>query len=313
MGMAKPRVAVVGHVEWVRFARVGHVPRAGEVTHAYDSFEEPAGGGAVAAVQLARLAGESVLVTALGADELGRQSVARLRELGVQVWAARRSAPTRTAVTLVDDAGERTITTFGARLEPTGSDDELPWDALGEMDAVYFTAGDLDALRAARAARMLVANPRAIDALGHGVPLDALVLSEDDEVERHEAARANDEAELVVSTEGARGGVYRERGGGSGRWDPTLPADLPPGDPVDSYGCGDSFAAGLTYGLGTGMATTDALNLAARCGAVCLTGRGPYERQLTGRELARRELAVEDQRGPGESEPVQSIIEGGNG
>jgi hypothetical protein len=30
------------------------------------------------------------------------------------------------------------------------------------MDAVYFTAGDLPALRAARAARVLVASPRAL-------------------------------------------------------------------------------------------------------------------------------------------------------
>ncbi|MGA9874902.1 MAG: PfkB family carbohydrate kinase, partial [Solirubrobacteraceae bacterium] len=80
----QPKVAVVGHVEWVRFARVPHVPRAGEVTHAHDSFEEPAGGGAVAAVQLARLAGKAVLITALGQDEHGRRSVERLRELGVE-------------------------------------------------------------------------------------------------------------------------------------------------------------------------------------------------------------------------------------
>jgi len=54
---------------------------------------------------------------------------------------------------------------------------------------------------------------------------------------------------------------------------------------VDSYGCGDSFAAGLTYGLGAGMDVADALALAARCGAVCLTGRGPYGRQLSAQEL----------------------------
>lgn len=282
MGAVRPRVAIVGHIEWVRFARVGHVPRAGEVTHARDPFEEPAGGGAVAAVQLARLAGESVLVSALGEDELGHRSVARLRELGVHVRAARRAAPTRTAVTLVDDAGERTITTFGARLEPVGADAELPWDTLREMDAVYFTAGDLDALRAARAARVLVASPRAIDALGHGVPLDALVLSEDDAIERGEAAHARGEAELVVSTEGSRGGVYRGRNGATGSWK----AASPPADPVDSYGCGDSFAAGLAFGLGAGMTAADALALAARCGAVCLTGRGPYQRQLTARELS---------------------------
>ncbi len=276
--MNQPKVAVVGHVEWVRFARVPHVPRAGEIVHARDPFEEPAGGGAVAAVQLARLAGESVLMTALGDDELARRTVARLGELGVHVRAARRAASTRTAVTLVDDAGERTITTFGSRLEPMGEDEEMPWSELARMDAVYFTAGDLAALRAARAARVLVASPRALDALGHGVSLDALVLSADDAIERHEAAHARDEAELIVCTEGAHGGVYRRRGGGKGSWE----AAPPPGDPVDGYGCGDSFAAGLTYGLGAGMDLHDALDLAARCGAVCLTGHGPYERQLRG-------------------------------
>ncbi len=278
-----PNLAVVGHVEWITFARVEHIPAAGEIVHARDPFAEPAGGGAVAAVQLARLAGSCTLFTALGDDELAERSVARLGELGVRVHAVAREAPTRTGVTLVDDAGERTITTFGPRLEPTGADAQLPWEELAEMDAVYFTAGDLAALRAARAAQVLVASPRALHALGHGVPLDALVLSAGDETERTEAARedAHGEAELLVLTDGARGGSYRRRDSSSGSWT----AAPPPGPALDSYGCGDSFAAGLTYGLGAGMAIEDALALAARCGAYCLTGRGPYERQLTRAEL----------------------------
>ena len=278
MESSGPKVAVVGHVEWVLFANVPHVPRAGEVVHAREPLEEPAGGGAIVAVQLARLAGAALFITALGEDDLARRSLARLGELGVRVEAARRAEQTRRAVTLVDDSGERTITTFGARLEPVGHDQQLPWGELAEMDAVYFTAGDLDALRAARAARVLVASPRAQDALGRGVPLDALVLSADDRVEQHDARRARDEAELIVSTDGARGGSYRLRSGESGTWESATP----PGPSVDSYGCGDSFAAGLTYGLGAGMSVPDALALAARCGAVCLTGRGPYEHQLTG-------------------------------
>jgi ribokinase len=277
----RPRVAVVGHVEWVQFARVAHVPRAGEVVHAREPFEEPAGGGAVAAVQLARLAGEALLITALGDDEQGRRSVARLRELGVHVSAAWDAGATRRAVTVVDDSGERTITTFGDRLQPSGADDELQWGALAEMDAVYFTAGDLGALRHARAARALVASPRAVGALGHGVKLDALVLSGDDAVERREAALARDEAKLLVFTAGHRGGSFQLRGEGSGSWR-AIP---PPSDPVDSYGCGDSFAAGLTYGLGARRPAAVALEIAARCGTTCLTGRGPYERQLTGEEL----------------------------
>jgi ribokinase len=273
----RPRVASVGHVEWVQYAHVPHVPRAGEVVHATDPFEEPAGGGAVVAVQLARLAGASLLITALGRDEPARRSLERLAQLGVRVAHPARDQPTRRAVTLVDDERERTITTLGERLQPLGGERELPWGELAGVDGVYFTAGDLEALRAARGARVLVANPRARDALGHGVAIDALVLSAGDPVEREAAAPIEGDAELVVWTEGARGGSYRTRSGTSGRWAP-VPA---PGPPVDSYGCGDSFAAGVTYGLAAGLGVPDALALGARCGAVCLTGRGPYERQLS--------------------------------
>jgi ribokinase len=277
-----PKVAVVGHAEWVQFARVSHVPCAGEIVHASDPFEEPAGGGAVAAVQLARLAATASLVTALGDDEYGGRAVRRLRELGVDVRASLLDAPSRRAVTLVDEAGERTITTFGPRLEPHGGRDDERWSGLEGIDGLYFTAGDEAELRIARSrSRVLVASPRATDALGHGVPLDALVLSGDDEIELRAAERALAQAELVLWTEGARGGRYRRRDGDTGRW----AAVPPPGERVDSYGCGDSFAAGFTYGLAADLPLADALALAARCGAVCLTGRGPYERQLTRDEL----------------------------
>jgi ribokinase len=116
------RVAVVGHVEWVEFVRGDHVPAAGEIVHATDSFEEPAGGGAVAAVQLARMAGSSTLLTALGRDDLANRTVERLAELDVRVDAASREGPTRRAHTFLDSHGERTITTIGERLEPDRSD-----------------------------------------------------------------------------------------------------------------------------------------------------------------------------------------------
>jgi len=279
---SRPNVAVVGHVEWVQFARVSHVPRAGEVVHAEDPFAEPAGGGAVAAVQLARLAGTAALVTCFGEDDYGARSRLRLGELGVDVRASLVQSASRSAVTLVDDAGERTITTFGPRLEPQGGREDERWSGLERIDGLYFTAGDEAELRIARSrSRVLVASPRARAALGHGIALDALVLSGDDEIELRAAEPALGQAELVVWTEGERGGRYRRGDGETGRW----AAVPPPGEVVDSYGCGDSFAAGLTYGLGAGMPLPDALALGARCGAVCLTGRGPYERQLTRRDL----------------------------
>jgi len=278
---ARANVAVVGHVEWVQFAHVERVPLAGEVVHARDAFAEPAGGGAVAAVKLARLAGRCIFYTALGADEEGRRSLERLGELGVDVRASSSSQPTRRAVTLLDAAGERTITTFGARLEPFGEPGQAAVLDGGPFDAIYFTAGDAATLAAARAAcRVLVVSPRARDATGHGVELDALVLSDDDQIERRAAASAEREAALVVYSEGARGGRYERRSGESGRWAPVAP----PAAAVDSYGCGDSFAAGLTYGLGRGLTLAEALAVGARCGAECLTFAGPYERR-PGRDL----------------------------
>jgi ribokinase len=55
----------------------------------------------------------------------------------------------------------------------------------------------------------------------------------------------------------------------------------PVGDGGDPCGAGDCFAAGLTYGLGEGRPAEDAVELAARCGAACMMGGGPYEGQLT--------------------------------
>jgi ribokinase len=278
------KVAAVGHVEWVQFGRVRHVPRAGEVAHARDAFEEPAGGGAVAAAQLARLAGAALLITALGTDDIARRSLRRLHELGVRVRAAERGAPTRRATTLTDERGERTIVTFGERLQPHGADTQLPWNELARMDAVYFTAGDAQALRAARAARVLVASPRARDALGHGVRLDALILSDGDEIERRAVVGVEHEADAVLRTRGERGGTFQTRSGERGSWDASPAAEsagLQAAPDADSYGCGDSFAAGVAYGLASGMALREAISLGARCGAVCATGRGPYERQLS--------------------------------
>ena len=272
-----PSVGVVGHVEWVQFAHVPDVPSAGEVVHATDPFEEPAGGGAVAAVQLARLAGSASLFTALGRDELGERSLSRLAELGVSVRAELRDEPTRRALTLLDDRGERTITTLGPRLTPLGRAPALGLRELAGVDGLYFTAGDLPALHAARAAaRVLVASPRAGECLGHGVPLDALVLSGDDAIEGGGAHRAEAEAALLVITEGERGGRFVTAAGERGRWS----AEAVPGPDGDAYGCGDSFAAALTFGLARGIERDGALRLAARCGAACRAGRGPYGRQL---------------------------------
>ncbi|HEX8647824.1 MAG TPA: PfkB family carbohydrate kinase [Thermoleophilaceae bacterium] len=265
------RTAVIGHVEWTEFARVDRVPEPGSITRARSSFVEPAGGGGVAAVQLARLAGDCTLYTALGDDQIGTAAKARLSELGVRVEAAMRAgAPTRRAFTFVDDAGERTITVIGARLEPA-REDPLPWDELADVDCVYFTAGSPGTLRAARASGALVATARTMDLLEEaGVPLDAVVASSADPSERYRPLEPP--PRLVALTAGAAGGTWTAHDGRTGTW----AASPVPGPIRDAYGCGDSFAAGLTHALGRGLDPDGALALAAECGAACLAGDGPY-------------------------------------
>ncbi|TML36355.1 MAG: ribokinase [Actinobacteria bacterium] len=270
------RTAVVGHVEWVDFARVERVPSPGEIVTAERDWALPAGGGAVAAVQLARLAGECTFLTALGDDELGERSRRELEQLGVRVEAAIRAGkPTRRAFTFLDASAERTITVLGERLHPERGD-ALPWDELAEVDALYFTAGDTGALAAARAARVLVATARAMDVIAAGgVELDAIVRSGRDPSEQYRGYEPR--PRFVVTTAGAGGGRWESADGRTGEW----AAAALPGPPADSYGCGDSFAAGLAFGLARDGELPAALELAARCGAVCLTGEGPYEQQLT--------------------------------
>ena len=277
------RVAVVGHVEWIEFSRVPEVPGPGAIVHASEVWEEPGGGGAVAAVQLAKLAGGGLFLTALGDDVLGHHAATTIAALPVgpagrlRVEAAWRPVPQRRGFVHVDARGERTITVIGDRLGPYG-DDELPWDELAGCDAAYVTAGDVAAVRRARAAKVLVGTARALPALAEaGVALDALVASANDIGETYEPGDLPVEPALVVRTAGAAGGTWVTSEGARGQWAAT-PL---PGPVEDAYGCGDSFAAGLTYALGAGMEPGEAVQLAARCGAACLTGRGPYAGQLT--------------------------------
>ncbi|MGZ4333952.1 MAG: PfkB family carbohydrate kinase [Gaiellaceae bacterium] len=255
------RCAVVGHVEWVEFARVPRMPTAGEIVHAERFWGEPAGGGAVVARQLALLAGRCEFFTALGQDELGREAARRLAELGIDVH-VRWGGATRRAWTHVDPAGERTITVLGDKLLACGL---LPLEG---YDLVFFVSGDAEALRSARAARFLAATVREFPTLREAdVEIDLLVASANDPGERYDGSLRT---RHVALTDGANGGTL----------DGEPYSAVPTPAVVDTYGAGDSFAAGLAFGLARGDDPADALALAAQAGAAVTGGAGPYEAQL---------------------------------
>lgn len=275
------RAAVIGHVEWVEFARVDDVPARGSIVHARTWWEEPAGGGPGAAVQLLKLAGECTIYTALGDDAIGHRAAHELEAMGLGLQVAWRREPSRRAFTHISSDGERTITVLGDRLAPTAAD-PLEWDELAGVDAAFFTAGDIGALRLARAASVLVATSRVVDVLSSShVQLDGLVGSAHDPSERYREGDIEPVPRVVVGTQGRAGGTMTIAGHEPHRFSaPELPGPV-----VDNYGAGDSFAGGFTYGLGAGYSPEEAVRIASLCGAAAVTGNGPYEAQLTSETL----------------------------
>ena len=142
------------------------------------TFEEPGGGGAVAAVQLMKLAGERHAVHRLRRRR-DRPSLAR------PARGARRSRSRAASARSRSAAPSSTSTTTASARSPCSARgsaragaDPLAWDRLDDTDAVYLTAGDVEAVRHARRARVLVATPRGLDTLSEAhVELDALVSS----------------------------------------------------------------------------------------------------------------------------------------
>jgi len=264
------RLAVVGHVEWVEFLAVDQLPRPGAIGHALRTLQEPAGGGAVVAVQMARLQQQPVqFFTALGRDSVGEACVKRLEDLGLELHVAWRETPTRRGVSMVDNEGDRAITVIGERLTPSLADG-LPWEALGECDGLFVTAADAPLLKACRSAAVLAATPRVRLPVLHQarVRLDALIGSGLDPGELVQPEQLKPAPHTMIRTEGAGGGLSLP----GGRYAPSpLPGPL-----VESYGCGDSFAAGVVTGLAARWPLAKAIALGAQCGAACATRFGPY-------------------------------------
>jgi ribokinase len=160
------------------------------------------------------------------------------------------------------------------KLVPPGDDPSLPWEHLARCDAVCFVSGDVAALRAARRSKKLVAISRELATLQRaGEEIDVLIGSGEDPAERFEPGDLEPAPKVVVTTAGGLGGWLRPGG-------PFRAAPLP-GPVEDAYGCGDCFAAGLTFGLAQKRTLEEAVALGARCGAAVLTGRGAYAGQLT--------------------------------
>ena len=94
-------------------------------------------------------------------------------------------------------------------------------------------------------------------------------MSQNDSHEKYQNGELSPEPRLIVKTNGNMPGVATKFGEFS-------PKNVSKDDFKDTYGCGDSFAAGLTYGLAKFDDTAKALEVAIQAGADAAIRQGAF-------------------------------------
>lgn len=263
----RPKIGIVGHVDYAVISRVPAVPALGEIARASEHAWIPGGGGGIAYFQMVSAPADVHFFTALGNDHAAEALLRRIGSTKGVLHAAPRSRPQTCDIVMITPDSERTILVLGAPLQPN-LEDELPWDVLGECRAVYFTGEDPRLLEKARAAELLVVAARRGEALAKsGVRADVVIGSAAD---RSEAARIGDYSSpprAVVMTRGASGGTIETTAVIK-----TFSIPATKTEQRSAYGAGDSFAGALTWYLSKGLRLEDACMRAAAHGAAVLSG-----------------------------------------
>ena len=262
--------AVIGHVEWINFLKVDQLPIPGVISHSKKSHEYPAGGGSIIAKTLSELSLNQIhFFTALGNDDYGQKCFKILTNMGIKLHVAWRDKPTRRGFSLIDSQGERAITVIGERLAPKHKDN-LEWNILKKMDGIFITASDPEIFKMARLAPILCTTPRVgLDTINRSnVLLDGLIGSNLDPGEVFSFSELLVKPRYIIKTEGEKGGIIFP----GGRYKALKNKKRK----VDSYGCGDSFAAGILYGMASKWNIDKSLNLAKINGRDASEFFGPY-------------------------------------
>tara|TARA_Y100000589_G_scaffold178604_2_gene169166 strand:+ start:1098 stop:1970 length:873 start_codon:yes stop_codon:yes gene_type:complete len=264
------KFAVIGHIEWMNFLNVDLLPRPGRISHSQESLEYPAGGGALIAKTLYELNnGEVHFFTSLGNDFYGEKSAQFFIDLGLKLHVAWRNKPTRRGFSLIDKDKERSITIIGERLSPKYNDN-LDWDILKDMDGIFITAGDVNLFKKARESKVVCTTPRAgIKTINDsGIILDGLIGSNLDPDEKFLLSDLFYKPRYIIKTEGENGCISIP----GGKFNAIKSKNIV----EDSYGCGDSFAAGILFGLSSNWSLSKTINLGTLLGRNCVEHFGPY-------------------------------------
>jgi ribokinase len=138
------------------------------------------------------------------------------------------------------------------------------------MDGVFITASDSEIFKIARSASTLCTTPRVgLNTINKSnVILDGLIGSNLDPGEIFSFSQLSVKPKYTFKTEGEKGGIIYP----GGRYKALKNKKRK----IDSYGCGDSFAAGILYGFASKWNIDKSLNLAKVLGRDSSEFFGPY-------------------------------------
>jgi ribokinase len=302
------KIAVAGNINADITCWLSRPPLPGETLLAEEFELGPGGKAANAAVALARLGAQLLLIGSVGEDPLGSLVLAALEREGVASDGVVRHADALTGVASVFVAahGENAIVThLGANLSMSAR--ELP--DLEGCGALLMTLGLPRGVLLALAARARAAGARIVlDATPlRGLPLPAELLAVDvlsanrveaeqligraiesldgDDVRSACAELCALGAESAVLKLGKAGAVWME-GSRQGH------VAAPEVEVVDPTGAGDAFMAALTLRLVAGMSLPAAVEFACLVGALSTTGRGAQGGWTTLADVRRFAAAV---------------------
>ena len=290
------RVVVVGSSNTDMTVRLTSLPGRGETRLGGSFATSPGGKGANQAIAARRAGAETVFVTAVGDDLLGRQALEHCQREGLDVDHARviPGASSGVALIFVEDGGENMIGVApGANslLTPDAIDD-LP-ESVFKQGGTFLASLEVPAatvirgLRRARAGGMTtVLNPAPIDPTILDPEVLALIdiLTPNQSEARFLAETLSPGLEFGTPAEAARPLLARggraviitlgRRGCLLAHGDSHLVIPAPAVDEVDTVGAGDAFNGALAVALAEGRPLADAAAWACAAGALAVTRPG---------------------------------------
>ncbi len=299
-----PEIMVVGSLNMDLIVRTPRLPLPGETIIGREFAVMPGGKGANQAVAAAKPGAQVSMVGRVGAEDFGRQLLARLKEAGVLTDHVQTDAAAANGVAIisVEDGGQNTIIVApgtNARVTAGDVDAATPDIAsaralMAQLEVPLETV--VHALRVARVQHVLtVLNPAPAQSLGNDILslVDILLPNETeaslmtgiavkDWASAEAAARELNRlgAQVVVITLGPLGAVLSEQE--TVRRVPAFKVKA-----IDATAAGDAFVAALTVARVQGEDWEHALEQACAAGALTTTKLGAQPALPTRTELDR--------------------------